>query len=316
MTSIPSDPEFLKPGGRSGALDDSLRKAFEEGVGRHGPLPLAFEDFAAHVIVLVAQRLNSPCDRLQANRVARVVDDSVGCDLFLAIACDKDVPGAWETFSRTYFPRLRGLARKHRVPDSDAEELIREIPGELVAEPGKAQTRTRLGTYQGIGPLFDWLAVIFLRKAVHRTRRKGFPLGAGDGDPRGREAGESPILSNPLANVVDRETCQRFDAALSAAWERLQPEELVAITYKYGDGLAQKDIARILHCGEWRVSRVLDRGLRKIREVVRRMMRQEGQVEGDQLWSALRETLETRLQISTSASHQPVHGPSRHEKNI
>ena len=93
-----------------------------------------------------------------------------GAGLYLAAACEAGQEGAWEVLTRTYTPRLTGLAVRRGVAPSEAAGLVDELMGALALPPPRGKARTRMGTYLGAGSLFGWLATTLVRRIPRRRR--------------------------------------------------------------------------------------------------------------------------------------------------
>ncbi len=222
-------------------------------------------------------------------------------DFFLAAACDEGLAAAWAAFEHEYVPRLRSLLRRHGASESETSDLLGDLPGYLCQAPTDGRARTRLGTYEATGSLFSWLAVIVLRR-LHAARRVGpaaAPI-ASDLDPATRRA-------VPDHAVLGEETVRRFEAALVPAWETLTPRERLAVLLRHRDGLPGREIARLLGVGPPRVSRLIESGLSRLRDAVRRQMPDTppGTSTPDQsVWLALAEVLARHLATLAGPAHE------------
>jgi len=208
--------------------------------------------------------------RMETSRGVRGRDpgDAAGApiDALLAIACDEDAPGAWEELVRGHAPRLRAFLRGRGTADVEIESFLAELPGLLREAPPDGRARTRIGTYDGSGSLFSWLAVIALR-TMNRRRREA--------DARQREFTPSDVATRrdaPATPLLSEEAAQRFQAALAEAWATLTARERLAVLLRHRDGLSGREIARLMGIGEPRVSRLLEAGLARLRDAVRRRM--------------------------------------------
>ncbi len=104
-----------------------LRRGYEEGRAAHGPLDLPVGIYAERVLLLTARRLGAAATEEEiAGALARA---ALG-DLYLAVACEEGVPGAWERFTEEYGGTLVALAVRRGARGGEAEDLARELPGE------------------------------------------------------------------------------------------------------------------------------------------------------------------------------------------
>jgi RNA polymerase sigma factor (sigma-70 family) len=245
--------------------------------------------------------------RALERRPASADDPSRAADVFLATACDAGVVGAWDALVAEYVPRLGGLLRRRGAAPGEAADLLADLPGFLCSPPPEGGARTRIGTYDGTGHLFSWLAVVVLRR-VHQRRRapavaKQAPLEAA-GDP-------ASDRGTPAQAVVGVESARRFEAAVAAAWNALTPRERLVVQWRFRDGLQGREIARVLGIGPPRVSRLLESGLTRLRDGVRRLMPETppGTRSGeDSVWQALLGVLARHLATLPARPHDPGTG--------
>ncbi len=244
-----------------------VRVVYDAGRGAYPALPLPFDLFARRLVEIVHRRpMGELADTAPGNfmmRLSRVA----GAEIYLAIACEEHVPGAWEAFQATHAEDLRRAAVRHRAPGTDSEEIAEGLIGDLFAPPAGGATRTRIGTWDGSGPLGAWLAAVLRNRFLDAKR-------SADGETRRREvrrrtpapgAAERPEDDPALAAEAEEERA-RFEQRLKDAWEELTPSEMLALTLKFRDGRSQVDIAALLEVGEPRVSRIVASGIRKLRE--------------------------------------------------
>jgi RNA polymerase sigma factor (sigma-70 family) len=289
-----------------GTTDDVLRRGYEAGVRTYGPLPLSFEAYARHVLEHVRSRLKR-CGA-SADRQSDALAAAHGADLFLSIACETDVPDAWRVLVERVLVTLGPVAGRRGASPAEAHELLAELPGELCAPPPSGGARTRIGTYDGSGSLFAWLAVIIARRVAdaHRAGGSRSRPPVLSLDARGGDAGAAEVASDrsapPEGRVLEQEAVRNLRSALREVWDRLTDREALALLWKHRDGLSQRDIARILDVGEPRVSRILDGAVAKLREGLSRRITAPSGPGSDSAWAHLAEALGSHL-----ASAVPFH---------
>ena len=302
MTSAPADP-----------LARLLARAFARGRQVHRSVALPWAVFAERVRALLHQRLARVGATASAARLATELEQTASDDLFLAIACDAGIAGAWEEFTREYVPRLRGLLRHAGADEAEATELAAALPGELIASPGNSGARTRLGTFDGSGSLFGWLSILVLRlrhhqrRAIRATSLDQAAVGSG-------VQGEPLCHADPAAAAQTSEWRERFAASLRAACANLTDQERLALALKYGHDVPQTAIARVLQVDPSRVSRVLAHAVDTLRAAGAAVPDAPG-LDLAALWRALRDVVAQQLSTSTLAAppagHEtPDHGPT------
>lgn len=254
------------------AVDELLRRQHSLAGRDHPGLALEFEAYRERVVQLARRRLERLGQASSSRALLGVVERAFLRDLFLSIACDRGVPSGWERLAALYLPRLRGLSEELRLPSNGADELLASLPGFLFMSPPGAGARTQLGTYDGSGSLFSWLAVVFRRLAAADRRashgERAWANARAFADPDETAAPSSSRATDPLEQLLDHESAGFLEQGLVAAFEHLTANEAIAVILKFRDGLAQHRIATELGVGEPRVSALLDRARVKIRSVL------------------------------------------------
>lgn len=293
-------------GGESAAIRKSrsegvLRRVHEEGRVSYGTLDLPFEVFARRVLEVVARPTGPSLEQWPEELAARL-ERSGGGDLYLAIACEVGIPGAWEVFQQDYVPALRSLARRHGARGSEIEEAASGILSELCSPATKGPARTQMGTYSGAGSLLGWLSAILKNRIIDERRGRDRRQRTGeawrerrDTERPGGTAHPSQEF-DPSLHVVDAETCRRFGEAFRKGVRLLTPRERDALAFCFRDGKPQVEAARLLGVGEPRVSRLLKSGIDRIRGVVADAFPGERWEDLDRMWFALRRELETGME--------------------
>jgi len=188
-----------------------------------------------------------------------------GADLFLALACDANVPGAWERLCAATLPAVaRGLCARGLAPAA-ADAEAGDLPGHLIQRPEHGRSSTRLGGYRGSSSLATFLTVAAYARWSTERRRKSLASLDREADDGSRVI-DPPAPPSPDTSPEDAEAARRLEGALPLAWARLTSREALALLFKGRDGLPQSTIARLLGVGPPRVSRILDRAYDRLRE--------------------------------------------------
>ena len=265
-----------------------LRRAFIDGEREHSSLAfLSWEIFSRRALALVRRRAARSGERRSSDFAPRMLERIAAADLYLALACDEGVDGAWRVLTSRYESRLCGLAVRRGVSAADADELVANLLGDLIAEPGRTAAASRLATYEGTGTLWSWLSVILVRRLAERAAQREAESAA----PAGADS--APASSQP---AEEEETRASLRPVLSAAWEELPDREALALLYKYRDGLSQKRIARLFGVGEPRVSRILGSAVKRLRSELGPRLGLLTREATDGTWETLRDLLGERLQ--------------------
>ena len=225
----------------------ALKRAFMAGRHAHPDLALDFEPFAAAAARAAMRRLEKLGLAHDADALESAWASVRGPDLYLAQACEADLPGAWDQLHATYADRLTAVAHRQGLRGADGEALSTEVLAELALPPSSGETRTRLGSFGGACTLAGWMAVVLTRRIAARARRKrptSLEAAQGGEDHSADPAERRP--SDPVDSLVDEEVRRRLGEAFTSAWAGLTPKERLALVAKYRDGRKQKEIAALL----------------------------------------------------------------------
>jgi RNA polymerase sigma factor (sigma-70 family) len=262
---------------------------------------VARTDFDARMRVVASRRLEAWAQPADAEGLALHLERLAGADLYLAIGCELGASGAWERFAREYGPRLVGLAVRRGADPAAAESHVADLLTDLASPPPDRGARTLLGTYEGTGSLFGWLALILGRR-IARSRRPSREVAlpaveSGDGE-HVRSTDPAEPAPGPAETVAAAEAAARLTDALREAWTDLTDAETLALLAKYRDDLSQQAIARLLGVSESRVSRVVERARTKLASAIRRRFQRDGAPDAatwQALCAALTEHLSTEV---------------------
>jgi RNA polymerase sigma-70 factor (ECF subfamily) len=250
------------------------RAAYDAGLALYGALPVSRAEFAA----AFASRSPAP--------------GVAGADLFLAVACDRGVPGSWEVLRERFFPSLKGVLVSKGATGALADEILDDLFGDLCSPPPRGGARTRIGTFDGKGPLAGWLAIVAVRRFYDRVRARTaapHPAAFGSG---GSESGGGLTPPDgdptPLQALAATERVRRFEDVLQEALAGLTSRERLAVLFKYRDGLPQREVARLLGVSDSRVTRLLQAGTDRMRKFVADRLRETPPgTREEALWVAL-----------------------------
>jgi len=240
-----------------------LRAAFEAGTRLHGPLALPFPAFARGMLSRVTSGLARQGLSAEGESLARGLERAAAADLFLALACEERVEGAWNVLVERCSGRMKAMALRNGCPDAEAQEIARDVLGGLLLPPARGTARTRLGTFEGAGTLASWLCAIVLRHLADRARARR---------PVPPEAWRAQAPADPAEAVLDEETERDVERALAAGWEHLTSKEALALVCHFRDRMSQEEIGRLLAVRQPRVSKVLKGGLGKLRAALEKTL--------------------------------------------
>jgi RNA polymerase sigma factor (sigma-70 family) len=263
---------------RWGAL--GLRRAHDAGTRAWGDVRWAYDPFASHAAGVTVRRLDRASEQggtdLRTEDAVRGALATVrGADLYLAGACDGQVPPAWETFvARFRGPVLGFLLRRLGAGPDRAAAGADDLLGALALPPPGGGARTRMGTYAGKASLLTWLCAIarnrFLSEAREERRAARLAVGAA--------AEEVPAPGAPPPDAIEAAEeiagraalLERVARALDEALAVLPGRYLAALAYLYRDGLRKQEVGRLLGVAPSRVTRMLGKANDRLRKALAR----------------------------------------------
>ncbi len=228
--------------------------------------------FEADVARLAARHFGGLALEPTAERVSTYVASAALEDLVLACACEAGDAGAWAAFDQLYRDRLIGYAVRRGISGADGDAVVSDVIGDLFAPPTRGGARSVLGTYDGSGSLFGWLAIVVLRRIAGAARsRKPQSLDAIEDTGSAEQAtprvgiATQPPPDDALHQV---EATTRFAEAFADAWAALSAQERLALVVKHRDGHTQRRAGELLGVGEARASRIVAAGVAKLVEAL------------------------------------------------
>ncbi|MCA9315113.1 MAG: hypothetical protein H6806_10805 [Planctomycetes bacterium] len=229
-------------------------------------------DFEREVLIRVTRRLDRSYLAVGPDTVLRALELTSTSDLYLTISCELGLPDAWERVIEVHAARLDGLARQLGIV-GDAGSIGRDVLADLSRPPASPPPRTRIGTYDGSGTLFAWLAVVLRRGGATQARRKTpRPQSV---EPRALDARPGPDHGDPVAALLDAEDGMTVVRALQAAWRALSTREQLALHFRFGESLTLKEVGSLLQLSESGTSRVVSGALDRLREKVRPLLKKD-----------------------------------------
>jgi len=160
-------------------------------------------------------------------------------DLALASACAEGCEAAWEHFYATFRNYLHTAAAAILRRDSASAE-VRELADSLFAElyglaSGKGAERSLFRYFHGRSSLKTWLRAVLAQRHIDSIRagRRFEELGEDDADNVRQRTPPGPQL--PPADPHRQRYLALFTSALSAALEKLEPQEKERLRLYYAE---------------------------------------------------------------------------------
>lgn len=281
----------------------ALERAFEVGRSEYESLALDFETFCEDTTLRVERRLRRAGVEPSEARMRTEIERLRGADLFLALACEHRIEEGWQILLDRFLPRLRRLMLHRGVASRDAEDVLASLPGDLLeAPPTRDDAMTRIGTYDGCGDLFYWLATFAFRRHADAARRAKATVSL---DHDAEAVGPDSQAADPTRRASAQETCDRIRAAVRAAWRELSSRHLLILRFKFLSSRTQKQVARLLGISEATVSALAREAVEKTRAALVDALSDEHEQawpDAGRMWHAISSALEESSPTADSSA--------------
>lgn len=173
---------------------------------------------------------------------------------------------AWSQFVEIYSPLVFSFARRCRLQESDAADLVQEVMSEV------AKSISRFDYDPQVGKFRSWLYRI-VKRTISRIQKKQSRQPKGTGDTEAMEVlSNHPDQHNDLQQVWDREYHQQLiDWASTQIRDQFQDQTWRAFWLTSVEEKSPQEVAELLGLSVGSVyvakSRVMKRLAEKIREI-------------------------------------------------
>jgi len=252
-----------------------LRALFAKARDANADIVVSEDDFVAHVRA----------------RATPPVTAETAAQLYFALACVRGDPAALRGFEARCAPVLLRMARRAKLGDADANDLVQRLRMHLLV--GTEGSPPKLAEYSGRGDLAAWLRVVALRAAVRAAR--GAAAGEGEDEDAilaALSSGDDPELSylKAVYRSAFREAFAAAIASLDAPLRTLLRQHLV-------DGLTIDELAPIYGVHRATAARRLQEARETLLARVRREFAQRARVSDREMNSVLR-LVESRFNVT------------------
>jgi RNA polymerase sigma-70 factor len=239
-------------------FDIYAERVYQNGYYFHGDLQVISREFKAHLRAIIEKCLG---ENATDNNVIRVINSLHGDDLYLAFACAKHSPQAWERFSNSYRRYINDLAAFVSPVKSVASELAESIFADLFL-PDRSG-RSRIASYDGRSSLATWLRTIICHRAINERARKFNNMTQLD-ELCEKVDGEA-VRSIEMALRTSRYQSLIRDSLEHACGELTHRERLLLLL-RYENGLQLGQIGGLFGLHQANITRQLGRVQAKIRQ--------------------------------------------------
>jgi RNA polymerase sigma-70 factor, ECF subfamily len=232
-------------------------RVFHNGYYFHGDLQIISREFKAHLWTIIEKYLD---ENATGNNVICIINSLHGEDLYLAFACARHNPQAWDRFTKSYRRYIYNLAARASPVKSAAYELAENIFADLFL-PDRSG-RSRIASYDGRSSLASWLRVIICHRTINEQERKF----------------NNMTRLNDLCEKADEEAMRSIEMALRSsryqslirdslehACGELTERERLLLLLRYEKGLQLRQIGRLFGVHQANITRQLGRIQAKIR---------------------------------------------------
>jgi RNA polymerase sigma-70 factor (ECF subfamily) len=239
-------------------FDIYAERVYQSGCYFHGDLQIISREFKAHLWAIIEKYLE---ENASDKNVIHVINSLHGNDLYLAFACAKHSPQAWDRFTNSYRRYICNLATFVSPVKSLAYELAENIFADLFL-PDRSG-RSRIASYDGRSSLATWLRVIICHRAINEHARKFNNMA--QLDDQCEKADEEAVRSIEMALRSSRYRSLIRDSLEHACGELTDRERLLLLL-RYEKGLHLGQIGCLFGRHQATITRQLGRVQAKIRQ--------------------------------------------------
>ena len=239
-------------------FDIYAERVYQNGYYFHGDLQIIPREFKAHLWAIFEKYLD---ETSTDNNVICVINSLHGGDLYLAFACAKHSPQAWDRFTNSYRRYIYNLASFVSSVKSVADELAENILADLFL-PDRSG-RSRIASYDGRSSLATWLRGIVCHRAINEQARKFNNMT--QLDELCEKADEEAVRSIEMGLRSSRYQSLIRDSLEHACGELTDRERLLLLL-RYENGLQLGQIGRLFGLHQANITRHLGRIQAKIRQ--------------------------------------------------
>jgi RNA polymerase sigma-70 factor len=239
-------------------FDIYAERVYQSGCYFHGDLQIISREFKAHLWAIIEKYLE---ESATGNNIIRIFNSLHGNDLYLAFACAKHSPQAWDRFTHSYRRYICNLATFVSPAKSMASELAENLFADLFL-PDRSG-RSRIASYDGRSSLATWLRVIICHRAINERARKCNNMT--QLDDLCEKADEGAVRSIEMALRSSRYRLV-IRNSLEHACGELTDRERLLLLLRYENGLQLGQIGRLFGLHQANITRQLGRVQAKIRQ--------------------------------------------------
>jgi RNA polymerase sigma-70 factor (ECF subfamily) len=232
---------------------------------------------------------------LQHREVAALNSPAIAADIYLACACQHNVPGALQAFLTAYGIVIQTAARAIDPTTTFADEVRQRLAENLFVAP--VSQVPRISQYAGKGPLGSWVRSAARRIALrlHHQQRLRNNIGAA------ALAEKLSPAHGPDLLYIDARHRQEFQDALGQAIADLPKRDRLLLRLHLLEGLSLSRIAKMQSVTQPTVSRWLQKARDEIVSTMRFALRDQLGV-NDSDFESIIGLIGSKLDFSLSAA--------------
>jgi RNA polymerase sigma-70 factor (ECF subfamily) len=275
--TLPTDPAVL---------DDLLYKAWERGRGPWPQVSLSAEVFVTHLAMKLTQAEAT-------GHLEELLEEWNLPDLYLACACMKEVPAAWEMLEATYLSKVAMWLGPRRISKDELSEILQTLRINLLMATPKAGPR--LATYEGRGPLERWIRISVVRVAIRQGAWPREP--SEETDLALMEAIPAPQPNAEFALILSR-YLPEFRQAYQESLIELPSDQKLLLQMRFMKRLSTTQLGELFDVDQSTISRRLKSVQDDIYEAIKRRLKERLRLsshEFESLFSAIRSQLDASI---------------------
>lgn len=159
-----------------------------------------------------------------------------------------------------YAPRILQFVRRFTASQARAEELTQDVFVQVLRARGRYRATSRLSTW-----LYRIATNLCLNEQRNRERRSRVEV-AREGEAEQEQSAAHWGSATPVPTAEQAAAARELERKLAAAIQALPPKQRAALLLSRIDGLAYRDVAKVVGCSEGAVKALLFRATSALRE--------------------------------------------------
>lgn len=224
---------------------------------------LQFELFNNKIFLIIENHINKTNDLIANQSIIEYINSLNIADLYLATACSIGDNLAWITFDKRFKEFIYKTSLKYLHNQNESESCVKEIYSELFYQNKENNiTSNKIGTYNGLGSLINWLRVVINRYFIQKlnTDRQMVDL-----DKSNNEINE---MNTIIENNFSEYEISTINQIIKESIEQLTSKEKNILFYYYLKEMPFHKIAGLYQVNASTIYRWLKSSLKKCQNFI------------------------------------------------